>query len=91
MGKFRARPVVVEAVQYDDTHGVVTSIQGLCYCAADRRGGPHVHTNRGPIQVVRGDWIVTRADGDRYPCKPNVFEATYERVMRPGEIGDEDG
>ncbi len=34
--------------------------------------------------VCPGDWIITGIKGERYPCKPDIFEATYEHV----EIGD---
>lgn len=29
-----------------------------------------------------GDWIITGVQGERYPCKPDIFEATYEPVKR---------
>jgi len=93
MTKFRARPVIVNATQYDGTRGVVTNIPGLCYCPNPAVGNPHVHTRGGggAVQVHHGDWIVTGVNGDHHACNPAVFEMTYERVMRPGEIGDEDG
>ncbi len=31
-------------------------------------------------RVCPGDWIITGIKGERYPCKPDIFEATYERV-----------
>ena len=37
--------------------------------------------------VCPGDWIITGVEGERYPCKPTVFEATYSRV-REEEIKD---
>lgn len=93
MAKYRKRPVVIEAEQY---HGLGLGNpgvppRGVCRCSVDKIDGPHVHTLEGPLKVSPGDWIITGVKGERYPCKPDVFEATYERVMRPGEIGDEDG
>ena len=98
MAKFRKKPVVVDAVQYMGA-GLANPgppPAGVCLggrqCAADIADGlPHVHTLEGTMTVSPRDWIITGVKGERYPCKPDVFEATYERVMRPGEIGDEDG
>lgn len=44
----------------------------------------HLHgwidTKEGGHIVCPGDWIITGVEGERYPCKPSVFEATYEAV-----------
>lgn len=44
----------------------------------------HVHgwidTLEGGHRVCPGDWIITGVKGERYPCKPDIFEATYEEV-----------
>ena len=32
-----------------------------------------------------GDWIITGVKGERYPCKPDIFEATYEKLKEVGE------
>jgi len=34
--------------------------------------------------VCPGDWIITGVKGEHYPCKPDIFEATYERVEESG-------
>lgn len=39
-----------------------------------------VHTLEGPLIASPGDWIITGINGERYPCKPDIFEKTYERV-----------
>jgi hypothetical protein len=45
----------------------------------------HVHgwidTLEGGHIVCPGDWIITGVKGERYPCKPDIFEATYEKVV----------
>jgi hypothetical protein len=47
-------------------------------------GGPTgraiVRTLEGPLRVSDGDWIITGVKGERYPCKPDIFEQTYEAV-----------
>lgn len=44
----------------------------------------HVHgwidTLEGGHIVCIGDWIITGVAGEKYPCKPDIFEATYERA-----------
>lgn len=40
-----------------------------------------IDTPEGGHTVCPGDWIITGVVGERYPCKPDIFEATYEEVM----------
>lgn len=39
-----------------------------------------VPTLEGPLRAAPGDWIITGIRGEQYPCKPDVFEKTYEPV-----------
>ncbi|MGL4913913.1 MAG: hypothetical protein ACRC3Y_15940, partial [Romboutsia sp.] len=39
-----------------------------------------VQTLEGPLKASVGDWIITGIRGEQYPCKPDVFEKTYEPV-----------
>ena len=39
-----------------------------------------VQTLEGPLRASPGDWIITGIRGEQYPCKPDVFERTYEKV-----------
>jgi len=39
-----------------------------------------VETLEGPLKASPGDWIITGIRGEQYPCKPDVFEKTYEPV-----------
>ncbi len=41
-----------------------------------------IKTLEGMFEVTPGDWIITGIQGERYPCKPDIFEATYEPVER---------
>ena len=73
--KFRKKPVVIEATQwfkYGD-HSAVEK--------HDREEGfGKVYTLEGEHIVTPGDWIITGVKGEHYPCKPDIFEMTYERV-----------
>jgi hypothetical protein len=39
-----------------------------------------IHTLEGNMSYEAGDWIITGVKGEKYPCKPDIFEATYEPV-----------
>lgn len=78
MAKFRKKPVVIEAEQYRLGFPYPG---GVCDSAHDGfKGEPHVHTLEGPLNVSLNDWIITGIKGERYPCKPDIFEQTYEPV-----------
>lgn len=67
--KYRKKPVVIEATQwfkYGD-HPAVTDIG-------------FISTLEGNMLVTPGDYIITGVKGEHYPCKPDIFEMTYEEV-----------
>lgn len=39
-----------------------------------------IPTLEGPMKASPGDWIITGVNGEQYPCKPDIFEKTYELV-----------
>lgn len=82
MPLFRKRPVVVEAVQFTGR----ASWRAVEALAA---GGRRVHygdelliieTLEGDHRANVGDWIIKGVQGELYPCKPDIFAATYEEV-----------
>lgn len=81
MAKYRKKPVVVEAVQYFRS-GVfdepLKSHPGIALCPnSDRDYVQTIHGERA--HLTDGDWIIAEPDGVHfYPCKPDIFEATYE-------------
>lgn len=40
----------------------------------------HISTLEGVMKASPGDWIITGVLGEKYPCKPDIFEKTYEEV-----------
>lgn len=85
MAKYRKKPVVIEAVQYVEygklVRGMCNSVS--CLTPVDVNSEPHVHTiHKGQaVKLEVGDWIIPEPDGEHYyPCKPDIFEATYELV-----------
>ena len=88
MGTFRKKPVVVEAFQWFTEMGATGGVmrdgnrEGL-----QPRGHGHfpaklycIRTLEGGHQVIDGDWIITGVKGEKYPCKPDIFNQTYEEV-----------
>ena len=41
-----------------------------------------IGTLEGTMRADPGDWIITGVQGEQYPCKPDIFEQTYEPVVR---------
>ena len=79
MAKFRKKPVVIEAFQW---HG--EALPDLDWASAPE-GNPGtpvlpIPTLEGTMYASLGDWIITGIHGEHYPCKPDIFAATYERV-----------
>lgn len=88
MAKFRKRPIVIEAEQYTGP-GEVSRYNtpppapaGVTWIrlGSDMAQFPVVKTLEGEMHVSPGDWIITGVQGERYPCKPDIFAATYEAV-----------
>ncbi len=90
--KARKKPVVVEAIQwkgnnllelrefvgkelienyidlrYPETNGITKQLDGI-----------EIHTLEGNHMVTPGDYIIKGIKGEFYPCKPDIFEKTYE-------------
>jgi len=74
--KYRKKPVVIEAVQFNklgDHPSVVQTDQsptGFGINTLEHTAIKH--------EVTPGDWIITGVQGEVYACKPDIFEATYE-------------
>jgi hypothetical protein len=80
--KFRKKPVVIEAVQW-------TGLNYEALMVWARGSGIHwsgteqtltVPTLEGPLIATVNDWIIRGVKGEFYPCKPDIFAATYEPV-----------
>jgi len=75
--KFRKRPIVVDAVQW---LGPEKGPHDLGIITFSSSGRGWIKTLEGGHEVTPGDWIITGIKGERYPCKPDIFAATYELV-----------
>jgi hypothetical protein len=79
MPKFRKKPVVIEARQY--TRNGMEAEQVAAWCSGRQTvDGCVIHTLEGDHLANYGDWIIRGVKGEFYPCKPDIFEQTYELV-----------
>jgi hypothetical protein len=83
--KYRKKPVVVEAVRWDGDPDTANTFIGESY-GVDweyfEKGSDAIRipTLEGDHRGEVGDWIIRGVKGEFYPCKPDIFEATYEPV-----------
>ncbi len=80
MGKFRKKPVVIEAHRYEGNTDLLPYEFGVTITRSYRNGSCFLHTLEGEMECRPGDWIIIGIKGELYPCKPEIFSATYEAV-----------
>ncbi|MNO78419.1 hypothetical protein D3C76_695550 [compost metagenome] len=88
MAKYRKKPVEVEAIQWHEKtmlmHDVLKYFGGLNSMGARSISRPAgkllIETLEGTMTVSDGDYIIKGVQGELYPCKPDIFEQTYEKV-----------
>ena len=77
MAKYRKKPVVVEAEQFLEGKALPRGVQiegETPYASVVT-----IHSQKAYLQY--GDWVIAEPDGEHhYPCKPDIFEQTYEKV-----------
>lgn len=93
MPKFRKKPIVIEAVQWTGSN--VDEVLGTFLGSIEARRLPfhsspsggvmpggiiHIDTLEGTMAAIPGDWIIKGVKGKFYPCKDDIFRATYDRV-----------
>lgn len=80
--KFRKKPIMVEAETVGIYYSVDTGYWASPSCVVKRRfrKGWWVKTLEGWCRVRQGDWIITGIKGEKYPCRVDIFEETYEKV-----------
>lgn len=98
MAKFRKKPVVIEAVQWFGNEHMGSKGLGVSPHREPGTDGGRVCQHCGKAMLYHGwvptlesghvacpgDWIITGVKGEKYPCKPDIFEATYEPVTDDG-------
>lgn len=89
MEKFRKKPVVIEAIKFDcdgdmpdvELHIIDSDSDSPCIeCGHPWHKHGNVKTLEGYHIACPGDWIIRGIKGEHYPCKPDIFDLTYERI-----------
>jgi hypothetical protein len=90
MAKYRKRPIVIEARQFETNNEagspnmdalVNWMNQGSPTCVGWHNGTDiFIRTLEGEMRAEVKDWIIRGVKGEFYPCKPDIFAATYEPV-----------
>lgn len=79
--RYRKKPVVIEAVRwFGGNTGEI-----LSFCGGDaheKNGALYIDTLEGALRASVGDYIIKGINGEVYPCKPDIFAATYETAER---------
>lgn len=85
--KYRKKPVIIEAIQFEDNSDRIIEIHEFMGGDTIRvnyedENNPYlkIETLEGIMKASVGDYIIKGVNGEFYPCKPDIFEKTYERV-----------
>lgn len=95
--QFRKKPVVIEAIQWDGTESGIQRIKA-CFPAMNTVAKTghlkrdevtywRIETLEGGHVVSNGDWVIKGIKGEFYPCKPDIFAATYESAAALAPTG----
>lgn len=82
MPKFRKKPVIVEAVQWTGSNReeMEKFIPNTILAKKNAEEELAIGTLEGVMTASKNDWIIKGVHGEYYPCKPDIFEKTYEQV-----------
>lgn len=93
--QFTKKPVTIQAIQWTgrnlreviaftdgppDTRSAHAGMAWDAYVDLVARDGLKIYTLEGKMSAAVGDWIIKGVQGEHYPCKPDIFEATYSRA-----------
>ena len=86
--KFKKKPIVIEAYQFDGTYTGMEKIKSLfpeleTILIGFNKERNEVHlwkikTLEGSYVIRTNDWVIQGIKGEYYPCKPDIFEQTYD-------------
>jgi len=83
--RFRKKPVVIDAVQWTgdkQSWDAILAMGEIAWQPGEMGSDTfHIATLEGDHLVRKGDWIIKGVKGEFYPCKPDIFDATYEQAV----------
>lgn len=97
MAKYRKKPIVIDAIQLEDSQVSILKVLRFMgqkvnlntsiasdrfddYCSMVSKEGMKINTLEGTMTASIGDYIIKGVNGEFYPCKPDIFQKTYEKV-----------
>lgn len=100
--KFRKKPVIIEAIKFetDNEAGDINMNEIIDWINQGKNENErykawhdgtniHIETLEGTMRADCFDWIIKGVKGEFYPCKPDIFEETYEKVWSdPDDMQD---
>ena len=86
--KYCKKPVIIDAVRWDGLEETMVDIMQLprrdkALAIRVEQDCLFIPTLEGLMRAERGDWIICGIKGELYPCKPDIFEMTYEPCDAP--------
>ena len=92
--KYRKKPLIVEAIRWNGNTALSEVEKFMGYCPNVKLFSESAYvagvapplftvlisTKEGTMEASPGDWIIKGVHGEFYPCKPDIFEKTYEKV-----------
>ena len=78
--KYRKKPVVVEAIRFTTVEALKKAFPDISIYEKTKVEKTYVQTLEGKMEISEWDYIIKGIKGEYYPCKPDIFEDTYERV-----------
>ncbi|MDT3386730.1 MAG: hypothetical protein LIR46_03050 [Bacteroidota bacterium] len=80
--EYRKKPVIITAIQY--TGGNLDDIMEFVdpEMISFEKNIVTIHTLEGGMIISVNDWVIRGVKGEFYPCKPDIFEATYEQCVK---------
>lgn len=94
MKKYRKKPVVVEAWEWDESRKTFEEIGCKLMSCSGHKHRPNemknlrIKTLEGTMSVQKGDFIIKGVNGEFYPCNPDIFKKTYEEVLPDNNKGE---
>lgn len=77
--KYRKKPVIIEAIQWNGNN--LTEIDNFVGGSLKiEESSLVIHTLEGDMEASINDYIIKGVNGEFYPCKPDIFDKTYERA-----------
>ena len=76
--RYRKKPIVIEAVRWEGSLPPIMAFVSVEFSIDDETRSLFIPTLEGEMRADIGDWIIKGVEGEFYPCKPTIFDATYE-------------